>query len=35
MEVFDVILDIRNVSDAKHFWATLVELMRTHTAIVS
>ena len=34
-ELFDVIRDIRDVSDAKHFWATLVELMRTHTAIVS
>ena len=34
-EVFDVFRDIRDVSDAKHFWTTLVELMRTHTAIVS
>jgi hypothetical protein len=34
-EVFDVIRDVRDVSDAKHFWATLVELMRTHTAIIS
>jgi hypothetical protein len=35
VEAFDIIRDIRNVSDAKHFWATLVELMRTHTAIIS
>ena len=34
-ELFDVIRDTRDVSDAKHFWATLVELMRTHTAIIS
>jgi hypothetical protein len=34
-EVFDVIRDVRDVSDAKHFWATLVELLRTHTTIVS
>jgi hypothetical protein len=34
-ELFDVIRDVQNVSDAKHFWATLVELMRTHTAIIS
>jgi hypothetical protein len=35
VEVFDVIRDIRDVSDAKHFWATLVELIRVHTAIMS
>jgi hypothetical protein len=35
VEVFDAIRDARDVSDAKHFWATQVELMRTHTAIIS
>jgi uncharacterized protein (DUF2267 family) len=35
MEVFDVIRNIHNVSDAKHFWATLVELMHIHTSIIS
>ena len=35
VEVFDVIRDMRDVSDAKHFWTTLVELMRTHTTIMS
>jgi uncharacterized protein (DUF2267 family) len=35
LELFDVIRDIRDVSDAKRFWVTLVELMRTHTAIIS
>jgi hypothetical protein len=35
MEAFDVIQGIRDVSDAKHFWATLVELMRMHTTIMS
>jgi hypothetical protein len=34
VEVFDVVQDIRDVSDAKHFWATLVELMREHTCII-
>jgi tRNA-dihydrouridine synthase len=33
VELFDVVQDIRNVSDAKHFWATLVELVREHTCI--
>ena len=35
VEVVDAIRDIRDVSDAKHFWATLVELIRTHAAIIS
>ena len=34
-ELFDVNRDVRDVSDAKHFWATLVELLRTHTAIIA
>jgi hypothetical protein len=34
VEVFDVVQDIRDVSDAKHFWVALVELMREHTCIM-
>jgi uncharacterized protein (DUF2267 family) len=34
VEVFDVLVDIRDVSDAKHFWAALVELMCIHTCII-
>jgi hypothetical protein len=34
-ELFDVIRDAHDMSDATHLWATLVELMRTHAVITS